>query len=129
MIIGGITFVYKLLINRQPTFERTRHNEEKEKRPVCIVLSSNCLIYRLGFYFAYNVTLTFCSTCFNYGTPNRKRKLGVSLSVCIHHVQRKEYIDFFLKMCILITHNMKTCTWICIFPHWIGYYHLMSLRS
>nr|XP_022326705.1 uncharacterized protein LOC111126399 isoform X2 [Crassostrea virginica] len=33
MIIGGITFVYKLLINRQPTFERTRHNEEKEKRP------------------------------------------------------------------------------------------------
>ena len=43
IIIGVIIPVYKLLINRQPIFERTRHDKEKEKKPVCIVLSSKFL--------------------------------------------------------------------------------------
>ena len=45
LLIGGITYVYKLFINRQPILEITRHIKEKEKESACIVLSSNYLIY------------------------------------------------------------------------------------
>ena len=99
IIIGVIIFVYKLLINRQPIFERTRHIKEKEKRPVCSLVKQVFELFKIR-----NIQVVF-----QLYTP-----MLVFLSVCLSvDIQKRMRGFFFLKMCTLTTHYMymKTSTW------------------